>query len=281
MCFSRGVLRQAYRSGKARGAEQAGDRLERSRSAEVTGDLLSKLRKGLPREDPSRLQYTRQAFRMLPALQQSQILDVGCGPGGPTMGLARLGEAQVIGVDVHGPYLHILAARARRAGLADRVHPLKSSMLALGFRDESLDAVWAEGSIQFIGFEEGLRAWRRLLRPGGSLVVHDMVWLSPDPPPDIYRYWKGRFSGVRTVPARLEQILACGYDPVGHFSLPEDAWWNVYYGPLEARIQEFRETYGEDAVTSSVPDGELQEIDMFKRGQKWYGSAFFVMQKRS
>jgi ubiquinone/menaquinone biosynthesis C-methylase UbiE len=44
--------------------------------------------------------YTREAFRMIPKLDNPHILDVGCGSGVPTIELARLSQGEIIGLDV-------------------------------------------------------------------------------------------------------------------------------------------------------------------------------------
>lgn len=242
-------------------------------------DLLSEIREDLPREGPGREQYTRKAFQMLPALDKPRILDVGCGRGGPTLDLAGLSRGQVIGLDIDGSSLGTLARKIKEAGLSDRVQAVKGSMFAMGFRDGSFDIIWAEGAIFVIGFVRGLTEWRRLIRPHGFLVVHEMAWLRPDPPPEIYGYWRERYPGIRTVSENLGQIPACGYDLVGHFPLLEDTWWTEYYGPLETRIRELREKYARAAEALAALDREQRELDMFKKYQKWYGSAFFVMRK--
>jgi ubiquinone/menaquinone biosynthesis C-methylase UbiE len=242
-------------------------------------DLRSEIRQCLTEEGRGIDQYTKKAFQMLPALDRPRILDVGCGRGGPTMHLARLSGGQVIGIDIDRLSLETLATKIREAGLSDRVQAVRCSMLAMGFPDESFDVVWAEGSIFVVGFERGLKAWRRYIKPGGFLVVHEMVWLRPNPPPEIERYWKARYPGIRTTPENLERIPACGYAPIGHFSLAEDVWWRAYYEPLEARIHELRRKYAGDAEALAVLDQEQAEADLFKKHQKWYGSAFFVMQR--
>lgn len=68
-----------------------------------TRDIFFEIHKGLPREGPGRNDYTRRAFEMLPKLDKPRILDIGCGPGGPTMELARLSGGSVIGLDNHHP----------------------------------------------------------------------------------------------------------------------------------------------------------------------------------
>ncbi|MCP4658606.1 MAG: methyltransferase domain-containing protein [bacterium] len=246
----------------------------------MPSDLFFEIHQGLSREGPGRNEYTSWAYRMLPELDQPRILDVGCGPGGPTLELARLSQGRVIGLDTHQPYLDRLTEKIEAAGLAQRVQARNGSMFEMDFPAESFDLIWAEGSIYLIGFERGLREWRRLIRPRGFLAVHEMTWLRPEPPREIADYWKELYPGIRTVKENLDRIPACGYDLLGHFTLPEDAWWIEYYGPLEERIGELRTKYARHPEALATLDDEQREIDLFRKYNRWYGSAFFVMQKR-
>ena len=246
----------------------------------MPSDIFFEIHTDLPREGPGRDQYTAKAFHMLPKLNAPSILDIGCGPGGPTMELARLSGGHVTGIDTHQPYLDRLSQKIEEAGLTDRVEPMNCSMFEMPFPDESFDIIWAEGSIYLIGFERGLREWRRFIKPNGFLVVHEMTWLRPEPPQEIADYWKELYPGIRTVAENVELIPGCGYDLLGHFTLPEDAWWTEYYGPLADRLRELRKKYVEDAEALETLDEEQREIDMYRKYQQWYGSVFFVMHKR-
>jgi ubiquinone/menaquinone biosynthesis C-methylase UbiE len=217
---------------------------------------------------------------MLPSLPSPDILDIGCGPGGPTVTLARLSGGCVTGIDTHQPFLDEVAKRAQRVGLSDRVEAVNASMFDIPFPDGSFDIVWAEGSIYIIGFEKGLEAWRRLLKSPGFLVVHEMCWLQPDPPAEIHDYWMKLYAGITTVPKNIEMIDRNRYDLLGHFTLPEDAWWIEYYEPLQDRIQGFRVKYAGDPEALRVIEDEQKEIDMYRKYQRWYGSVFFVMKSR-
>jgi SAM-dependent methyltransferase len=152
-------------------------------------------------------------------------------------------------------------------------------MFDIKFPDGSFDIIWAEGSIYIIGFERGLTEWRRLIKPKGFLVVHEMTWLRPDPPHEIYEYWKELYPEITTVAENMELILKCGYKLLGQFTLPEDAWWVEYYNPLEERIKSLRRKYINDLEALAVLDNEQREIEMFRKYYQWYGSVFFVMQK--
>jgi ubiquinone/menaquinone biosynthesis C-methylase UbiE len=245
----------------------------------MSTDIFFEMHHNLPREGPGRNQYTRQAFYMLPDMDKPRILDIGCGPGGQTMELTRLTQGEVIGIDIHQPYLDQLTNKIKEADLVDRVHAINCSMFDMKFPDESFDIIWAEGSIYIMGFERGLTGWRRLIKPEGFLVVHEMTWLRPDPPQEIYIYWKEFYPEIKTVAENKELILKSGYTLLGQFTLPEDAWWIEYYNPLEERINNLREKYIDDPEALAVLDNEQREIDMYKKYYQWYGSVFFVMQK--
>ncbi len=205
------------------------------------------------------LPYTRQAFRMLPALAAPAILDIGCGTGVPTLELARLSSGRIIGLDIDQACLDELVRKAEAAGLADRVKALHCSLFALEFPAESFDILWAEGSIAIIGFERGLMEWRRLLKPHGLLVVHDELG---------------------NLPQKLRVIETCGYVLLGHFIVAAATWWQEYYAPLEDRIQELRARYHDDPQALAVLAAEEREVEMVKRSPERYASVFFVLQKK-
>jgi ubiquinone/menaquinone biosynthesis C-methylase UbiE len=204
--------------------------------------------------------YTRKAFQMLPKLDKPRILDIGCGSGIPTIELAKCSNGQIIGLDIDQSSLDRLREKTKEAGLSDRVKTLKRSMFEMDFPYESFDIIWAEGSISRIGFERGLKEWRRFLKPNGFLVVHDEV---------------------KNLTKKLEQVSSCGYNLLGHFTLSQDTWWTEYYAPLEKRINEIRMKYIDKPNAFLELEDEQREIDMVKKNPSSYCSVFFVMQKNS
>ena len=81
----------------------------------MPGGIFFEIHADLPREGPGRDKYTAKAFGTLPKLDKPRILDIGCGPGGPTMELARLSGGHVIGMDIHQPYLDRLSQKIKGA----------------------------------------------------------------------------------------------------------------------------------------------------------------------
>ncbi|WP_328659979.1 bifunctional class I SAM-dependent methyltransferase/N-acetyltransferase [Streptomyces sp. NBC_00334] len=190
----------------------------------------------LPRQGPGSDATTRHALETAgPLPEHPRVLDAGCGPGRSALLLAEEAGAHVTAVDLHQPYLDGLAAEAARRGLGDRITPVNCSMDQVPFPDHSFDVIWAEGSVYTIGFDVALRAWRRLLAPGGVLVVTEMEWTVPSPAAPVRAYWDAVYP-LRTHAANTDAAQAAGYRLHAHRVLPESDWWDEYYTPLTQRM---------------------------------------------
>lgn len=143
--------------------------------------------------------------------------------------------------------------------------------------DEAFDVMWSEGAIYIIGFETGLRAWRPLLKAGGFVAVTELSWIKPDPPPEILDNWARDYPGMVSMEGNLSRIRAAGYREVESFVLPESSWWEPYYLPMQARVQELREKYRGNAEAQGQLDAELIEIEMYRKYSAWYGYVFYVI----
>ncbi|MFI7103452.1 methyltransferase domain-containing protein, partial [Streptomyces sp. NPDC050161] len=194
------------------------------------------LHHGLPRQGPGSDATTRRLLEAAgPLPRRPRVLDAGCGPGRSALLLAREAKAHVTAVDLHQPFLDQLTDRAARLGLSERIVTVNCSMDQLPFPDGSFDVIWAEGAVYTIGFDIALRAWHRLLAPGGVLVLTEIEWLTATPSAPARTYWDGAYP-LRTGTANAEAARAAGYRVDAHWPLPEDDWWDEYYTPLTERI---------------------------------------------
>jgi ubiquinone/menaquinone biosynthesis C-methylase UbiE len=237
------------------------------------------IHKNLPREGSGRDEYTQKAFEMIPTIKQPRILDIGCGPGLQTIKLAKLTNGKIIGIDTHQPYLEQLEKSAKKEKLSDRIIILNQSMFDMDFPEKYFDIIWAEGSIFIIGFEKGLNKWRKFIKKNGYLAVHEMTWLKDNPPKEISDYWKQMYPAITTIKKNLKIIKKCNYKLINHFTLPEDAWWDFYYNPLEKRLKKLRLKYKNYPKALEMIDEEQKEIDLYRKYNEWYGSVFYIMQK--
>jgi ubiquinone/menaquinone biosynthesis C-methylase UbiE len=245
----------------------------------MTAEIYQEIREGVRVEEEARLVYTRQAYHMIPEIISPRILDIGCGRGQVTLELARLSKGDVVGLDINQASLDELIHKAEEMGFSDRVRAVNRSMLDMGFPDDSFDILWTEGSIFVVGFRNGLTAWKRYLRSGGFLVVHEMTWLQDDPPGEILDHWAKIYPGITTASENIDIVSECGFELIDHFLVPESVWWHDYYGPLETLILQLREKYAMDQEALRVLEKEQREVDLYRKYSKWYGSAFYVMRK--
>lgn len=203
--------------------------------------------------------YSKKAFKMIPEINKPRILDIGCGTGVSTLELARLTNGEIIGLDIDQDALNRLDKKIEKAGLSDRFKTLYCSLLDIEFPDESFDIIWSEGSIFVIGFEKGLQEWKRLIRPGGFMVVHDEMG---------------------DVEQKLDQISRSGYELLGNITLDTDVWRDEYFTPLEKLISETTAQYSDVQEILGVLNQAQGEVDSFKRYPERNRSVCFVMKKK-
>lgn len=240
---------------------------------EIHGDI--------PREGPGDAESTRRAFSMLTQLPSDPaILDVGSGPGMQTLELAKICNGAITALDNNGEFLDELEQRAQGEDLDGKIKTTHGSMFSMPFDDESFDLIWSEGAIFIIGFEEGLKEWKRFLKPGGYMAVTHISWLKSDIRHEPQAFWSQAYpKGLRSVDEELKIAANAGYKEVGHFTLPESAWWNDYYTPLENKLPPLREKYKDNSAALARIEDTQQEINLYRKCSDYYGYVFYVLQK--
>ena len=117
----------------------------------------------------------REAAYLLPRLRPGmRLLDVGCGPGTITDGLARaVAPGEVVGIDVEPAVLAEARARLDAAGTGG-VRFEEASVYALPYADASFDAAHAHQVFQHLTRPlDAAREVLRVLAPGGLFGVRD------------------------------------------------------------------------------------------------------------
>jgi ubiquinone/menaquinone biosynthesis C-methylase UbiE len=114
--------------------------------------------------------YAADALRVAELRPGARVLDVAAGPGTLAL-LAAKDASSVEALDFANDMITLLEQRARQVGLSN-VHARVGDGQALPYEDSSFDAAFSMfGLIFFPDRAQGLREMKRVLAPGGVLVV--------------------------------------------------------------------------------------------------------------
>lgn len=244
-------------------------------------EIFFELYEGLPRQGPGSRACAARALDMCRYLPQTPaVLDLGCGVGEQTLHLVELLPGSVItAIDSHAPSIERLQATVTERGLSERVRPMVGDMAQPGGPPESFDLIWSEGALYNLGIENALRICHGLLRPGGYLAFTDAVWRKENPPPEVKASFDLDYPTMGRVADVVAAIGQAGFSLEGHFTLPDEAWWDDFYTPMERRIEELRSKYARDPEALGVLDQLAQEPEMHRRHSDYYAYEFFVTRR--
>jgi serine/threonine-protein kinase HipA len=237
--------------------------------------LFLELQLALPRNAPGSARATAEAFALLPPLPpKPQIADLGCGQAPEAFDLLKLCDGRITAVDLFEPFLDKASARAERESIPDeRLTFERADMNDLPFDDGDFDLIWSEGAIYLLGFEEGLRLWRRFLKPGGFAVASELTWLTEKPSPAAAQFWRKNYPTMGDIETNKAAAIRAGFSVVATAVLPAEDWWTDYYRPMRTELGALRRRYGHLPALDEM--GE--EIEVFEQSPGDYSYVFYVL----
>jgi ubiquinone/menaquinone biosynthesis C-methylase UbiE len=243
-------------------------------------EYIYELCEALPRSGPGSNEYTRRAFNTIPKRQTPPfILDIGCGQGMQTIEIAKISNGKIIALDNHQTFLDMLMEQAKKQRFEEKIIPKNMSMLDMDFEEETFDIVWSEGALYFMGFQDGLKRCHQLLKDKGYLAVTELLYTVPNPPNPVVEYFESEYPDIKNIEENIEAIKKEGFNLISNFTLPESAWLDNYYLPMEKELPRLNSKYQGNEVALAVFEGFRYEADFYRKYSKYYGYEFFVMQK--
>lgn len=243
-------------------------------------EIFFEVYEALPRQGPGNRDCAARALRLCGELPLSPaILDLGCGVGGQTLQLAKLTAGSIVAIDSHAPSIERLKETLAVQGLSGRVQAQVGDMAHPGLMPESFDLIWSEGALYNIGIGNALRICHELLRPGGYLAFTDAIWRKENPPPEVRAGFDLDYPTMGSADDIVAAIRDCGYELIGHFTLPDEAWWTDFYTPMEIRISELRNNYADDTEALAILDQLAGEPEIHRRHSAYYAYEFFVVRR--
>ena len=235
----------------------------------------------LDRQGPGSKEMTLRALSFIDGLNaDSRIADLGCGTGGQTMTLAAATPGHITGLDLFAPFIERFEEQAWDQGVRGRVQGVVGSMDDLPFAENSLDLIWCEGAIYHIGFERGLREWRKYLKTNGYVAVTENTWFTDERPAEIQAFWDAAYPGIDTAAAKVSSMQHTGYEFIAAFSLPESCW-ETYYASLPQAQKIFLKKHAGNPAAEAFLAGERDEKSLWDRNKAHYGLVFYIGRKRA
>ncbi|MBM9535711.1 class I SAM-dependent methyltransferase [Desulfobulbus alkaliphilus] len=234
----------------------------------------------LPRQGPGNRACAARALSLCRDLPPSPaVLDLGCGAGGQTLHLAELLDGSIMAIDTHTPGIELLKKKITARGLDQRIQARVGDMSDLQLPPRSFDLIWSEGALYNIGIAAALKLCHDLLRPNGYLAFTDAVWREDNPPAEVRAGFELDYPAMGDTDQLITTIQAAGFELIGHFTLPDEAWWEDFYTPMEERIKELRHVYSHDPQALAILDQIGEEPALHRHHSRCYAYEFFVVRR--
>lgn len=116
--------------------------------------------------------WRKKAAQLLGTSPIEHILDVATGTGDFAIDLHQYTQAQIIGIDISAEMLRLAEEKIKQLQLNRHIRLQKGDVSALPFEDNQFDVVSsAFGVRNFENLIQGLTEMRRVLKPGGQIII--------------------------------------------------------------------------------------------------------------
>ena len=208
--------------------------------------------------DPTQVDHL---VSLLPLQEAATVIDIGCGQGELLLQVLETYGCHGMGLDPDAYAIGSLQAAAQGRGLAQKLdlHEKKASDLV--WPEDGIDALLCVGSVHAFGDLEGTLAMaKQQLRPGGVLLVGDIIWRQP--PTGAYLDFLGK-EGWPPFDRNLGAFANVGEEAGLRLLYATEApttAWDAFEGEIHLdRLQAAKE----------VEDAALRE-EKIQHAQDWY-----------
>jgi len=147
-----------------------------------------------------------------------RVLDIGCGLGGSARLIADRYHCPVVGVDITADFCALAEALNQRLKKSLPVAFVQADATQLPFNDKSFDLLISQHCIMNVAEpEKALAEFRRLLKPGGRLLLHEVLQGEQSPPYYPVPWASAANHSFLLDEAKLRQLLSSAGLQIEHF----------------------------------------------------------------
>jgi SAM-dependent methyltransferase len=195
--------------------------------------------------------------------ESTTLLDVASGKGEAASTLASQFGCRVVAVEPYDAFVHISAAKFWFFNLRDLVSLLRADGKRLPLRDAAIDAAYCIGAPSIVGLEPALAEMTRVVRPGGHVIVSDIVWR--EKPGPLGAEWRWLAGAPQVTAEEYAAAIEAAGLRVDRTNVHGRNVWEEYWRPMlavaeEAKTAQPSDVFFADEVESSV-DLERRAVD--------------------
>ncbi|MEE9273821.1 MAG: class I SAM-dependent methyltransferase [bacterium] len=215
---------------------------------------------------------------------RTNVLDAACGKGGTLLTLAKRFGCTVTGMESRPEFAEEARRRALFEDLAHLVNVLDGDPGSLPFDDGFFDTALLLAPPRPFDSEEALPELSRVVRPGGWLVLSELVWRpgASAKASDAVREWLGRSAPaeILEMEGRRARFQAAGF-PVESAEMSGKTAWEGYLAPQAHAILENRKEHRESAEALATLDAWQEELEIYHRhgGREALDYALFLLRR--
>ena len=118
------------------------------------------------------IKWRKKVVEIIGKTNPKQILDIATGTGDLAIMMAGLNPDRVVGLDISSGMLEVGKEKIGKQHLSDTIDMIVGDSENMPFDDNTFDAITVSFGVRnFANLDKGLTEIRRVLKPGGTLVI--------------------------------------------------------------------------------------------------------------
>jgi SAM-dependent methyltransferase len=208
--------------------------------------------------------------------ESTQLLEVAAGKGEASATLASQFGCKIVAVEPYDAFVHIATAKFWFFNLRDLVTVLRANGCRLPLRDNVIDAAYCIGAPSIVGLDPALAEMARVLRPGGHIIVSDIVWRSKPGPLDP-KEWRHAADVAQITAEEYAAAIEKAGLHVGRINVHGRDVWEQYHAPMLAVAQEAKTAQPADIFFADEIESNVALED--RAVEAWWDYATFVARR--